>query len=84
MLRSLKKTQMIKVRDFYCKGCGEVSEEFLSEDVTTLSCTCGGTKQRIPSSPRFVLEGASGDFPGSHMKWVKEHEKAGRKTNEGA
>ena len=72
---------MFKVRDFKCTDCGETTEEFLKDDVTTLSCTCGGIRKRKLSSPRFVLEGASGDFPGRHMKWIKEHEKAGRKNN---
>ena len=27
----------------------------------------------------FYLNGSDGSFPGAHMKWVKEHEKAGNK-----
>jgi len=75
---------MYKVRDFRCESCGVVTEKFLTDDVDTISCKCGDTAVRVLSSPRFVLEGTSGDFPGSHMKWIKEHEKAASKRTEGS
>ena len=38
----------------------------------------GATATKMLSAPFFVLDGSS-DFPGRHLKWLKEHEEAGRK-----
>jgi hypothetical protein len=69
---------MFKVFDFRCTN-GHVFEEFVKGDVTTSRCGCGANATRMLSAPTCVLDGHSGDFPGRHMKWVREHEKAGRK-----
>jgi len=72
---------MFKVYDFRCTN-GHVNEEFVKPDVTESRCkTCGSDSTRLVSAPSFHLEGASGDFPGRHMRWVREHEKAGRKQS---
>jgi hypothetical protein len=68
---------MIKVFDFKCTN-DHVFEEFVESGTTTYRCSCGANATRVVSASRFVLDGASGDFPGAHMKWVREHEKAGR------
>jgi hypothetical protein len=68
---------MLKVFDFKCSN-GHTFEEFVESDVTTSRCGCGANATKIVSATRTILEGASGDFPGAHMKWVREHEKAGR------
>lgn len=73
---------MMKIRDFKCNSCRTVTEVFLTDDIKHLDCPCGGIKRRVISSPMFVLEGASGDFPGRHMKWVKEHEQAAKKNRD--
>ena len=49
--------------------------------VTTSRCGCGANATKMVSAPQCVLEGHSGDFPGRHMKWVREHEAAGRKKS---
>ena len=69
---------MIKVYDFKCTN-GHYFEEFVDADATTSRFGCGANATRVVSATPCVLEGASGDFPGRHMKWVREHEQAGRK-----
>ena len=69
---------MIKVYDFKCTN-GHLFEEFVEAGTTTSRCGCGANATRGVSATQCVLEGASGDFPGRHMKWVREHEQAGRK-----
>ena len=69
---------MIKVYDFKCTN-GHYFEEFVDADATTSRCGCGANATRVVSATPCVLEGASGDFRGRHMKWVREHEQAGRK-----
>ena len=71
---------MFKVFDFRCTN-GHVFEEFVEGTVTTSRCGCGADATKMVSAPSFHLDGASGDFPGQHMKWVKEHEKAGKKKS---
>jgi len=70
---------MIKVFDFRCTN-GHLFEEFVASNVTVSRCDCGANATRVVSATQCVLEGASGDFPGRHMKWVREHENAGRKS----
>ncbi len=69
---------MIKVYDFKCTN-DHYFEEFVEAGTTTSRCGCGANATRVVSATQCVLEGASGDFPGRHMKWVREHEQAGRK-----
>lgn len=72
---------MIKVFDFKCTN-GHVFESFVDGNVTASRCGCGANAKKIISATQCILDGASGDFPGQHMKWVREHEKAGRKSRE--
>ena len=70
---------MFKVYDFRCTN-GHVFEEFVEGTVTTSRCGCGANATRMVSAPSFHLDGSDAGFAGAHMKWVKEHEKAGRKN----
>jgi predicted homoserine dehydrogenase-like protein len=72
---------MIKVFDFRCTN-GHVFEEFVDGTVTATRCGCGANATKIVSATQHILEGASGDFPGRHMKWVREHEQAGQSSRE--
>jgi len=72
---------MFKVFDFKCSN-GHIFEDFVDGNVTTSRCGCGANAKKIISATQCILDGASGDFPGQHMKWVREHEKAGRKNRE--
>ena len=69
---------MLKVYDFCCPN-GHVFEKFVSGNVTASRCGGGETAEKKLSAPSFILDGSSGDFPGRHLKWIKEHEKAGRR-----
>ena len=69
---------MFKVYDFRCTN-GHVFEDFVTSGTTTSRCGCGANATKMVSAPSFHLDGSTGDFPGRHMKWVREHEKAGRK-----
>ena len=71
---------MFKVFDFKCDN-GHIFEDFVSGNVTTSRCGCGANATKVVSATQTILNGASGDFPGAHMKWVREHEKAGRKRD---
>jgi len=66
--------------DFQC-GCGHIFEKMVKIDDRTCKCErCGLEARRLISAPTIKLEGWSGDFPSAKMKWVKQHEEAGRKT----
>jgi hypothetical protein len=69
---------MYKIYDFRCTN-GHVFEDFVKSGTTTSRCGCGANATKMVSAPSFHLDGSTGDFPGRHMKWVREHEKAGRK-----
>lgn len=70
---------MLKVYDFRCDN-DHIFEAFVDSSVTTSRCGCGADATKVPSATKCVLDGSSGDFPGAHMRWVREHEKAGRKN----
>jgi hypothetical protein len=73
-----KKVLMYKIYDFRCK-CGNVFERMVGKGVSVIRCDCGSYATKMLSAPKCVLDGHSGDFPGRHMKWIREHERAGRK-----
>lgn len=79
-LQSLQ-SKMIKVFEFRCEN-GHIFEEFVDGNITSSRCGCGANATKIVSATRHMLDGSSGDFPGRHIKWVKEHEEAGRKGRE--
>jgi hypothetical protein len=72
---------MYKIFDFRCKS-GHIFEELVEGGTTVSRCKCGALATKIASASNFVLDGSSGDFPGRHMRWVREHEEAGRKGRE--
>ena len=69
---------MIKVFDFKCTN-EHIFEEFVEEGTTTSRCGCGANATKMVSAPSFHLNGSDGSFPGAHIKWTREHEKAGNK-----
>ena len=72
---------MIKVYDFRCDN-GRVYEQFVDSGTEVSRCKeCGASATKMLSAPAFILDGHTGDFPGRHMKWVKEHEQAGRSNS---
>tara|TARA_R110002050_G_scaffold4717_8_gene22510 strand:+ start:2785 stop:3027 length:243 start_codon:yes stop_codon:yes gene_type:complete len=69
---------MIKVFEFRCTN-GHIFEDFVDGTTTTSRCGCGAKATKIVSATKCVLDGSTGDFPGRHAKWVREHEEAGRR-----
>ena len=70
---------MLKVYDFCCPK-GHIFEKFVSSSAAVSRCDCGEDAKKMLSAPSFVLDGSSGDFPGRHIKWIKDHEQAGRRN----
>jgi len=79
-LKSCKK-KMNKIFDFRCEN-GHIFEEFVAGGTTATRCGCGANARKIASASNFVLDGSTGDFPGRHIRWVREHEEAGRRGRE--
>jgi predicted nucleic acid-binding Zn ribbon protein len=77
----MKLKAMLKIFDYRCSTCNEVTEHIVEDSAAELLCECGTIKNKMLSSPAFILDGASGDFPGRHMRWIKEHEAAGKNGN---
>ena len=74
---------MIKVRDFKCSN-GHYFEEFVADGTATSRCGCGANATIVPSATKTYLDGSSGDFPGAHMRWIRDHERGGRQQIEEA
>ena len=68
--------KMIKVFEFKCDQ-GHIFEDFVADGNTVSRCDCGANATKIISATPHILDGSSGDFPGRHSKWLKEHSKAG-------
>lgn len=63
---------MRRMFDFACE-CGQRTEALVVYETTEVPCGCGGTASRVMSAPTFNLEGWSGHFPSSWMKFDKKH-----------
>jgi hypothetical protein len=69
----------LRVFDFKCEFCGQVTEEFVEADVAEIPCPardgshprCGHSALRQIAAPRAQLEGLSGAFPGAAMAWER-------------
>ena len=69
---------MIKVYDFRCDN-GHGYEKFVDSSTSVSRCECGASATKMLSAPACRRDVHTGVVPGRHMKWVKEHEQAGRK-----
>lgn len=66
------------IYDYRCRECDTISEMLVKSPTIVPRCRmCGGGTDRLLSTPHVHLPPASG-FPGKDMKWVKDHERAGR------
>ena len=74
----------LRVHDYKCRACGFTFELFtngvvdLVHDIACGSCGCGPLERQI-ASPRFTLDGCSGDFPTAADAWEKRRESHMRK-----
>jgi hypothetical protein len=67
---------MIILYDFRCEN-QHIEEHLVERGTDTAWCACGSESKRIISPVRSMLDGNDEGFPSAHMKWVREHEKAG-------
>lgn len=69
----------LRVFDYLCSN-GHRKERFVYAQEETLPCEqCNGVAVRQLSSPRFELDGCSGDFPTAADAWEKRRESHMRK-----
>lgn len=73
---------MLKTFDYRCDACGSKFDAFVKSADQIVKCRCGQNARRIISPVRSKLDPVSGHFPGATDKWLREHEKAGRRTSE--
>ena len=63
---------MRRIFEFACEN-GHKTERFCDYETQSFRCECGDTANRIVSAPSVNLEGWSGHFPSSWMKFEKKH-----------
>jgi hypothetical protein len=74
---------MKRIYEFAC-DCGKRTEALVDYETISVQCSCGGLANRVISAPSFNLEGWSGSFPSSWLKFDKKHRdklKAERQAN---
>lgn len=74
---------MRRMYEFACE-CGQCSEALVVYETAEVPCKCGGVAHRVMSAPAINLEGWSGDFPSSWLKFDQKHREklaAERKAN---
>jgi len=71
---------MRRLFDFKCPN-DHTTEHYVSAETEVADCPeCGEEAKRIISGVNFKLDAVSGDFPGTTLKWAREHEKAALKS----
>jgi putative FmdB family regulatory protein len=69
----------LRMYDFQCSE-DHIFEALVEDPKELVSCPkCASHSNRIISPIRSILDPLS--FPTAESKWIKEHEKAGRKNN---
>ena len=63
---------MKRMYEFVCES-GHRTESLAAYEATDLPCWCGGQAHRIVSAPAINLEGWSGSFPSSWLKFDQKH-----------
>lgn len=74
---------MRRMYEFACES-GHRTEALVAYETAKVPCRCGGVAHRIVSAPSISLEGWSGDFPSSWLKFDQKHRdklSAERKAN---
>ena len=75
---------MRRMYEFVCE-CGQRTEALVDYETIGVKCGCGGLSHRVISAPNFNLEGWSGSFPSSWLKFDQKHQQrlnAERKANQ--
>jgi hypothetical protein len=63
---------MKRMYEFVCES-GHRTEALEVYETAEVPCGCGGTAHRVMSAPAISLEGWSGNFPSSWMKFDQKH-----------
>jgi predicted nucleic acid-binding Zn ribbon protein len=63
---------MKRIYEFVCES-GHKIERLCDYESQTTQCECGGSANRTISAPSINLEGWSGHFPSSWMKFDQRH-----------
>jgi hypothetical protein len=63
---------MKRMYEFAC-ACGQRTEALADYETASVQCGCGGTADRTISAPSINLEGWSGSFPSSWLKFDQKH-----------
>ena len=63
---------MRRMFEFAC-DCGQRMEALVVYETAQVPCGCGGTANRVISAPMINLEGWSGSFPSSWLKFDQKH-----------
>ena len=74
---------MKRMYEFVCES-GHRTEALADYETAEVPCGCGGLAHRVISAPTIKLEGWSGNFPSSWMKFDQKHREklaAERKAN---
>lgn len=74
----------LRVFDFLCPQ-GHRTEHFVDADIVEVQCHCESMAKRQIATPRFALDGCSGDFPTAADAWERKresHMKKERKNQE--
>lgn len=76
---------MKRIFDFQCDK-GHTHEAFVDSEVRSKPCPeCDLEAKRLISTPRVMLEGTTGSFPGAAMQWERKRKQKldqERKRNE--
>ena len=63
---------MRRMFEFAC-DCGQRTESLVVYETSQVPCGCGGIAHRVMSAPAVNLEGWSGSFPSSWLKFDQKH-----------
>jgi hypothetical protein len=63
---------MKRMYEYVCES-GHRTEHLTAYEAKEMPCWCGGEAHRIVSAPAFNLEGWSGSFPSSWLKFDQKH-----------
>jgi hypothetical protein len=69
------------LRDFLCKDCHKVTEEYIDVDTESIKCGCGGTAHKEVSCPQYVKIGEFRSTIDSEA-WAKDRSKRNKRIAE--
>lgn len=68
----------MRMFDFLCNDCGEVTEKLVDTNKHEIECFCGGRSKRQISMPTVKLDGTDPAFPGEYDRWARIREENAR------